>query len=189
MSVWLAGAPRDRLHDLASSYCGIDATQAWVDFYLWDRLLDMHPVEGIVELGTAWGGFSLFLAHQARARGITFKTFDNVDHRTAGPDQTFGAKSARAADLGDAFEQADILAEADRVAAHIVGRRVALLCDNGDKPAEVALYAPMLEAGSVCVVHDWLTEIGPGDIPACLAEVHGELCDELASASRVFVAC
>lgn len=187
MSVELPTTPQDRLRDLANTYCGFDATQSAADFWLWERLLNEYDVLSIIELGTAWGGFSLYLSHQARARGLGFKTFDRIDHRVAGPDETFGAKAAFAADLGDDFILADVLYEPERVAPWIAGRRVALLCDDGDKPAEVALYGPMLVAGSICVVHDWGTEIGPADIPDCLSETLGDLCDEIGSASRVFV--
>ena len=38
----------------------------------------------------------------------------------------------------------------------------------------------------VVVVHDWLTEFQPSDVPACLQEVHGDVCDALGSMSRVF---
>lgn len=181
------GKMRHRLNDLDGSYCGVDATQNWVDFYLWDRLLDAHPVQAILELGTAWGGFSLFLSHQAQARGLRFRTFDSVDHRTAGSDETFGAKLARAADLGEQFVCVDVLQEPDVVTRELLGCRVALLCDNGNKSKEVNLFAPTLALGSICVVHDWLTEIWPKDIPDCLGEAHGDLYDELGSASRAFI--
>jgi cephalosporin hydroxylase len=187
MSVWLPGAPQDQFHDLDNSYCGYPATQCPADFVLWRVLLGRHLPERIVELGTAWGGFSLFLSHQATARSMEFVTFDKVDHRTASPDWTFGNKAANAADLGDQFVCADVLADPAPVAIELANRKVALLCDNGDKPAEVNLYGPMLTPESICVVHDWGTEIGPDDIPDCLTEIHGDLCDELHSASRVFI--
>lgn len=186
MSIYPPRAPQDRLHDLASRYCGVDMTQCWADLFLFDHLLDLHPVDAIIELGTAWGGLSLFLDQQAQVRGLRFATFDRIDHRTAGPDETFGAKVARGADLGERFKCVDVLADSEPVAAEIADHRVILFCDDGDKPAEVALYAPLLVPGSICVVHDWGTEIGPEDIPEYLVEIHGALCDELGSASRVF---
>ena len=187
MGVWLPGAPHDADHDLDGTYCGYPATQAPIDYVIWTRILDEHPVELIVELGTAWGGFALYLSHLATAHGIGFVTFDRVDHRTAGPDRTFGNREAAAADLGDAFVCADVLANPEVVIGAIRGRRVVLLCDNGDKPREVALFAPELRPGSVLVAHDWGTEIGWEDIPLCLIQLYGDWCDENHSASRVFL--
>ena len=79
----------------------------------------------------------------------------------------------------------DVL-EHPEVVARVLDRPVALLCDNGDKPREVALFAPLLHSGSILVAHDWGTEIGPADIPSCLTEILGNLCDQWGSASRVF---
>jgi len=175
--------------DLGGSFCGYPACQVWADFYLWERLLNDHPdLQGIVELGTAYGGFALYLKTQAEHRGLTFVTFDCIDHATAPQEQLFGrpAERPRAAPLTDVFMRADVLRDVSAVAPALRGRQVALLCDNGDKRREVALYTPLLMSGSLLIVHDWLEEIGPDDMPAGLVERYGEFCDEIGSMSRVF---
>ena len=40
-----------------------------------------------------------------------------------------------------------------------------LICDGGDKPAEFALYAPILPVGSVISIHDWGTEVTELKVP------------------------
>lgn len=39
-----------------------------------------------------------------------------------------------------------------------------LYCDDGNKPREIQVYAPVLPPGSVLGVHDWGTEISEKDV-------------------------
>ena len=42
-----------------TTYCGIKAQQSWVDFVIWEHLLNDHPeIKTIIEFGTYHGGFS-----------------------------------------------------------------------------------------------------------------------------------
>src|SRR3990172_3485749 len=83
----MASAPRQDLATMekpdvfhsfaATSFCGISCAQFWADFILWEALLNTHTqLRAIVELGTWQGGFSLYLAAQARGRGLEFRTYD-----------------------------------------------------------------------------------------------------------------
>ena len=58
------------------SFAGIHAAQYWVEFILWEALLNERPYRSIVELGTWEGGFSLYLNAQAEARNMGFRTYD-----------------------------------------------------------------------------------------------------------------
>lgn len=167
----------DPFHRLRTSFGGYSASQTWADFLLWERLLNAHPdARAIAEIGTLKGGFSRYLNAQAQVRGMDFETFDINE----APPGTPG------------FTRCDVFDESEfgglrEVAAFIDGYpKMILLCDGGDKPREVRTFAPFLDAGSLVVVHDWLVEIGPDDVPACLIEAHVDLCDELGSMSRVF---
>lgn len=155
------------------SFAGIPASQYWVDFYLWEALLNERAaVRGIVELGTWKGGFSLYLAAQARARGIRWRTYD-----VAAPDRRIPG-----------FVQLDIFRFPEVVNRYI--RRcepVALLCDNGNKPRELATFAAALQdPESVVVVHDWMTETFPADVPLNLQPVYEDFCVRIGSISRCF---
>jgi cephalosporin hydroxylase len=178
---------------LSLSFCGYGATQLLVDYWLWEQLLnETQDLVGIVELGTAYGGFSLYLETQASHRGMFFRTFDCTDHATEPIDRLFGRPDSRppVAPLGT-FQRVELLRNgpAPQVTSWLSRGPVALFCDNGHKAQEVALYAPLLAPGSLCVVHDWLTEIGPEDIPGYLEERYGALCEEISSMSRVFERC
>lgn len=153
---WNTGDP---LRSLPSTYCGRKAVQWWVDFLLWENLLNLHPeVEGIVELGTGDGGFSLYLFHQAAERGIGFVTFDIETSEYEPP----------------GFYCSDIFADVEGISM-LLDRATILHCDDGDKPRELATFAPHLQPGSLCVVHDWGIEVGETDVPDCLAPV----CEDL----------
>ncbi len=87
------------------------------------------------------------------------------------------------------FERLDVFAEPEKVIPQTaIGswEPLILLCDGGNKPRELKTFTPYLHPGSLVVVHDWLTEVYPEDVPAGLVEVYGEACEALGSMSRVF---
>lgn len=156
------------------SFGGVPAAQYWIDFILWENLLNDNPqVRGIVEIGTWQGGFSWFLWAQTHARRIGFWTCDAV---------------APERDPPGYFERLDVWARPERIGEVIesMGGPVVLFCDGGNKPRELATFAPACPPGSVVVVHDWGTEVRPSDVPQCLTEAYGDWCDQVGSLTRVF---
>lgn len=150
---------------------GLPMSQTFADVLLWERILDAHPdTKMLVEIGTGEGGFSRYLATQARFRGIDFATFDIVQPEAEVP----GFK------LGDVFEAPQAVGFFLDVGPAI------LFCDGGNKAREMAVFGPLLTPGDVLVVHDWGTEVFDADIPECLERVHTDWCFELRSRSRVF---
>lgn len=154
------------------SFGGVSAAQYFVDFYLWEAVLNENPnIRGIIELGTWMGGFSHFLNAQAQVRGIEFRTFDSVVH--------FSKPVPN-------FIQLDIFANEDYVADLIRSfSPVALLCDNGNKPREISTFSKYCNPQDVIFVHDWLTEFMPQDIPENCVEIYADFCDRLGSVTRV----
>ena len=155
------------------SFSGVPAAQYWVDFWLWEAVLNAtEGLTGIVEIGTWEGGFSRYLHAQAACRGLAFRTYDVVAPKVMVPD----------------FVQADVFAEAAEICGWLSRQGpVALFCDGGNKPRELATFPPYCAAGSVFLVHDWGTETLPADVPPGLRMIHGELCEEIGSITRVFV--
>lgn len=154
------------------SFGGVPAAQCVQDYYLWEYLLNDNPqLRGIVELGTWEGGFSLYLAAQARCRGISFRTYDIVapGHEIAG------------------FVQLDIFGEAESIGQYIRGcLPVIVLCDGGNKARELRTFSEYLDAESRLVVHDWGTEMDPKDVPGNLEMLYGDTFERYRSMSRVF---
>lgn len=154
------------------SFGGVKACQILADYWLWEAILNDNPsVEGIVELGTLEGGFSLYLAAQADAREIFFRTYDITTPKRRIP----------------GFVTIDIFANSDEIGRHLERHDpVILLCDGGNKARELKMFSQYLSHASVIVVHDWGTEFLPKDIPENVTEVYGPLCDEIGSLSRCF---
>lgn len=154
------------------SFAGIPAAQVVQDYYLWEWLLNDNPqLRGIVELGTWEGGFSGYLAAQARLRGLSFRTYDIVAPQREIP----------------GFVQLDIFREAEQIGSYLRTQEpVVLLCDGGNKAREMKTFAPYLTPESLLVVHDWGTEIHPQEVPAGLTMLHSDLYERFGSMSRVF---
>ena len=133
--------------------------QTWADVRMFEQLLNLHPeLASIAELGTGQGALSRYLYMQACTRGMEFLTFDVVP-----PDQEVPG-----------WQRRDVLREVDDVVGQFV-RPVLVICDNGNKPAEMSLYAPKLCGHDLLAVHDWGTEVQPEDVPFGLVPIHEDL--------------
>lgn len=161
----------DSLRD--QTFLGVRLTQSWGDLRLWEYVLNAHPeIQHIFEIGTWEGGMSRYLAAQATERGIGFTTVDVTRPEKQPP----------------GFVPLDVFAQADEVRDWLRANGPALLfCDGGDKPREMREFAPTLAAGDLLAVHDWNEEASAADVPECLDEVYGALCDALRSHTRFFV--
>ncbi len=175
----------DLLHDMsATSFGGVPCAQIWIDFILWENVLNANPqCRAIVEIGTWKGGFSHFLYAQARARGMRFHTFDAVDPSREIP----GFEKLDCWSPVGLERISKLLGGLDgRVPAREDAEPVVLFCDGGNKPRELETFPPMCPPGSVFLVHDWGTETLPTDVPDGLTEMYGDWCDTVGSMTRVF---
>jgi cephalosporin hydroxylase len=172
----------DQIFQTRQTYCGVTMWTSWAGLFVIDRILDEHPVDKIIELGTMNGGLSMFLADQARWRGIPFMTFDVRDARTKKE--------------GYSFQQKDILYDPEAIIGLRMvlegSDRVLLYCDNGNKPREVAFYAPSLKPGSVLGVHDWPKEIDESHVkgrldPPQWEPIYHNVCESLWTRQRFWV--
>ena len=147
---------------------GREAQQSHADLSAWRSFLAGHRVAGIVELGTASGAFSLWLADRV-------PLVVTVD-------------AERPPDPPKRFTQRDVFADPlDLAAPEFRGIRPLLLfCDDGDKPREVALYGPSLRVGDYLAVHDFDAEIFASDIPSDFKPVLADVCERLGSVTRFF---
>lgn len=165
-------ALEDPCRKLLTSFCGIPVAQFWADFYLWELVLNANPdLRAIVEIGTWQGGFSRYLAAQARGRGMAFRTYDSVV-----PDRP-----------PEEFVRLDVFAFEREVGAYLESRApLILFCDGGNKPRELCTFPKYLDERSIVIAHDWGTEVLPGDVPGDLSPIYEDACDGLGSMSRVF---
>ena len=164
------------------TFAGLDLAQTWQDLALWEAFLDAHEIRSLLEFGTWRGGMATFLAFQCHVRGAMFKTADHA---------------------GDLLQRRDVLAtlgaellcldiHTESGVAHIaeilkgMPRPLLLFCDNGDKRGEVRKFTGCLRSGDYLAVHDWLSEIGPTDIPDHLIPVMEAEAESVSSLTRFF---
>ena len=162
-----------RFHSFSgTSFGGVPMAQQWVDLIVWEGLLNDNPeIGGIVEIGTFKGGFSLYLAAQAEARDIFFRTYDVLPPEVRVP----------------GFVQLDVFAHADAVGAHLSRHEpLVLFCDGGNKARELRTFSEFLSPESLIVVHDWETEFLRKDVPENVEFVYEPWLNDLDSPSRVF---
>ena len=137
-------------------------SQYQVDLVLWEVFLNLHTdIASIVEIGSQDGGSSLFLALQARQRGMEFRTFDNV-HSDA-LEECFETPLAQLVGLRENFTHGDIFADThDELAGLLTGglpQPLLLFCDGprGTRGSlsEIPEFVPYLEPGDYWATHDW----------------------------------
>jgi hypothetical protein len=130
------------------------AAQYLADRDAWQEFLDTARPQAILELGTGTGVFSRWLAEHVG----WFATLDIEEPPSAPP-------GFRRLSVWD--DEPEILALIEQAPRPFV-----LFCDNGDKPLEIAKYAPAVRVGDFVAVHDVGTEVSlERDIPAWLAVV------------------
>ena len=166
----------------------VKTVQYHVDMLVWERVLEANPdLKGIIELGSLYGGLSLFLALQAYQRGQNFATFDHVVAPSA--DTPLGKLINMRANCyaGDLFNGEFRTGLKVRELLKTWAHPIIFLCDDGDKPREFQEYAPLLTPGDIIGTHDWLNEAGPDDIVPVAQYVepyyHAE-CEAMGSLTR-----
>lgn len=122
---------------------GLEAAQSVNIEESFSHLLD-HDFDLVIELGTKHGGFSVFLAER-------FKRILTIDHMSF-PEtlKVFDGIENIIFREWDIFDEVAVLGATIKYAG-----RVLLLCDNGNKKREVAIFAPYLKPGDVIMAHDY----------------------------------
>ena len=153
------------------SFAGVYVAQYWVEFVLWEALLNEQRYRSIVEIGTWEGGFALWLHAQAEARDMGFRTYDVYEPKVKVP----------------GFVRCDVFAHAEMVGQHLQENDpVIVFCDGGNKPRELKTFSRYVTADSTLVVHDWGSEMTEADVPSNVEMIHEDYCLDLGSMSRVF---
>lgn len=175
----------DKMHRWGDGiFLGIPMKQYQADLWLWEHFFIEHPIKQMIELGTGNGGLSLFFILQSKQYDFDFITFDTK--RPLALEKHIGMDLR----LEYYFMQGDIFTDSNRYVIDKIQYAeypMLLYCDNGDKPLEVATFAPYLESGDYCAVHDWGSEFLPKDVPEYLREIFVEESEEQRSLTRWFI--
>lgn len=142
----------------------------------WSYGMEVLPPARVLELGTYGGGFITALAVHACMIGARVVTYDRML-----PDERIAPLGTS---LGVSFRQADIWESEHEIAELIAGSGTTyVLCDGGDKPRELAMFARYLKPGDVIAVHDYdaAHEIDPATVTSRRWWPWGEVTQKVAA--------
>lgn len=144
------------------SFMGFEMFQTYNDLQIWEMVFNQYKPQSVMELGTGYGGLTLFFALQCFQRGMDFVTYDNVKSLD------FSAKLPAALGIEKQFRHVNIIGETERIGVlknvEDARRPLVIMVDNGDKPRDFKMVAPYTQPGDIIAVHDWETEFFPEDI-------------------------
>lgn len=132
---------------------GVSCSVSWLDLGAIAHILQTAHIRAIVEIGVEHGGLSAWLLGYCRYTGCAYL---GVDITLNALNTTVRALDADHLIERDAWSDATI-AEVGRWLAAQPGPAL-IICDGGDKPKELHLYAPLLRPGDVMVGHDYGNE-------------------------------
>lgn len=137
---------------LASAPFGMAMGQNRMALPFWSYAMEIYPPARIIELGTWNGAFITMLAVHAwnlrpRAEVVTYDRHEGIDENIRPLSKFLGVDYRRRSDL---FQYESEI-------AGLIKRpgTTYLLCDNGNKPRELEMFAPHLKPGDVIAAHDY----------------------------------
>ena len=143
---------------LPKGHEGIRAQQNPNAFQMFDKFFNENQFDFVIEIGTSFGGFSLYLYEQSIQHGWDFITYDYSKFKN-------GIWSDRRRDLKDIwdgelkfdFRDKDVFHQdtIDEISHIIKNNKCLVLCDGGDKPKEIQIYSQYLQSGSYIMGHDY----------------------------------
>ena len=145
-----------------ADFMGRHIAQEPRDLLIWDEFFKKYRIKTMIELGTGHGGMTLYFGLKCRDAGAKFYTYDNVTSTD------FMMPIEQKINLSASYTCIDIFSdEAKGIIGPLITNSPKPLCiffDNGNKPREWSIYAPLTSPGDFCVVHDWDTEFKASDI-------------------------
>lgn len=155
---------------------GVSCSLTWYDLGAIAHILQVAHIRAVLEIGVEHGGLAAWLLAYGEHTGTVYQ----------GVDITLNAlqHSVRTQSKGDLIERDAwtdaAVADAGRwLAAH--DAPALIICDGGDKPRELHLYAPLLRSGDVLIGHDYHNEYGDEaiqDMPESVEQVRTDWLDE-----------
>ena len=144
---------------------GFEAQHRWEDCpVIACEVLEVVRPKFALELGTAGGGFAAFLAGTLAAWGGSVVTVDIAvnDDLIARLEGSFANLSVW---RGDCLSSVPPIL--DRLIRGAEYQPCLVYCDDGNKPLEIELYAPLIPVGSLIGCHDYEDEV-----PSAWVEPH-----------------
>jgi len=143
---------------LPKGHEGIRAQQNPNAFQMFDKFFNENQFDFVIEIGTSFGGFSLYLYEQSIQHGWDFITYDYSKFKNGiWSDRRRDLKNIWDGELKFDFRDKDVFHQdtIDEISHIIKNNKCLVLCDGGDKPKEIQIYSQYLQSGSYIMGHDY----------------------------------
>ncbi len=125
---------------------------------VFENFFNENEFDYVIEIGTSFGGLSLFLYEQSLNHNFKFITYDWFGFKDGEwSDRLDKLKKAWGGELKFDFRDKNVFEEStiDEIASILKNNKCLLLCDGGDKPKEIQIYSEYLQDGSYIMGHDY----------------------------------
>lgn len=140
---------------------GVSTSLTWYDIGAIVRIIQEYSIRSVVEIGVEHGGLAAFLVAYGQYTGLSYLGID-ITLNALHPAVARSHLSQR-----DAWSEDAVADVARWLTSHPAPALI--ICDGGDKPKELRLYAPLLRPGDVLIGHDYHNEYvddAIADVPA-----------------------
>lgn len=132
---------------------GVSCSLTWYDLGAITHVIQAYGIKSVIEIGIEHGGLAAFLLSYGRATGLAYY---GIDITLSPLHPIVRADGKGAIEERDAWSAETIASVGRWLAAHPAPALI--ICDGGNKPRELTLYAPLLRAGDVLLGHDYHNE-------------------------------
>ena len=155
---WMLNHLYGAITDSESHWMGVRCLKNPLDAWIYQEILHQVRPEVVVELGSAFGGSTLFLCHMLDLLQLDARVI-SVDHSHA----DFAAVHPRIDTVTGDTRDPDVVSKV----CHIAGNRRGLVIHDADHSAEVVLedlrnYSPLVAPGSYLIVEDGVRDFLAG---------------------------
>lgn len=143
---------------------GVSCSLTWYDAGAILHTIQTAHIRTVLEIGTEHGGLTALLRAYGQYTGLMYR---GIDITLAPLHTEVRARDGVAIDQRDAWAPSTV-EELGRWLAEMPAPAL-IFCDGGDKPKELAIYAPLLRIGDVLLGHDYHNEYvddAIADVPA-----------------------
>lgn len=153
---------------------GVSSSVTWLDLGAIAHMLQFARIRTVLEIGVEHGGLSAWLMAYARYNDLAYR---GVDITLNALQTQLGIVDRSAFVECDAWSAAAV--NAARAWLEINPAPALIICDGGNKPKELHLYAPLLRDGDILIGHDYHNEYSDdalADMPA--TQIHADWLDD-----------
>ena len=137
-------------------YKGIKTQQNPNVFNEFINFFNNEKIDYVIEIGTSYGGFSLFLHEQSLQHNFNFITYDWSGFKGGSWNDRRGPLNKMFNnEIPFDFRDKNVFEHKDEIIEILKNNKCLLLCDGGDKPKEFNIFGEHLTKNSYIMAHDY----------------------------------